>query len=153
MPVPIIPTQPNSRSRSSSNMVTSKAQKKFSAVGKRKTSIARIWLSTGEGAITVNGREMPNYFGRETLRMIIHQPFDVTGTAGKFAVTANVEGGGPSGQADALKYAISKALLAVNTDYRKPLRKAGLLTRDSRIVERKKYGHHGARKRPQYSKR
>ncbi|MBI2067564.1 MAG: 30S ribosomal protein S9 [Deltaproteobacteria bacterium] len=134
-------------------MVTARAPKHFSAVGKRKTSIARIFLKPGEGKIAVNDRELPNYFGRETLRMIVNQPFEVTGTAGKFDVQANLNGGGPSGQAEALRHAISRALLFVNADYRKPLRRAGLLTRDAREVERKKYGHRGARRRPQYSKR
>lgn len=134
-------------------MVPPKLPKKFAAVGKRKTSIARIWLFPGAGKIAVNGRELPEYFGRETLRFIIHQPFEITGTSGKFDIEANLAGGGPTGQAEALKYAIAKALLGINTDYRKPLRKAGLLTRDARIVERKKYGRRGARRRPQYSKR
>lgn len=134
-------------------MPTAKAPKRFLAIGKRKTSIARIWLTPGEGRILINGREIPSYFGRETLRFIVHQPFEVTGTAGKFDIEANVTGGGPTGQADALKHAISRALLEVNVDYRRPLRRAGLLTRDAREVERKKYGRRGARRRPQYSKR
>lgn len=134
-------------------MPTVKAPKRFLAIGKRKTSIARILLHPGEGKFLVNGRDLSNYFGREILRFIVHQPFDVTGTSGKFDLQASIRGGGSTGQAEALKYAIAKALLAVNTDYRKPLRKAGLLTRDARIVERKKYGRRGARRRPQYSKR
>ncbi len=134
-------------------MTQAKGPKKFPAIGKRKSAIARIWLTPGSGSILVNGREHPTYFGRETLRFIIHQPFDVTGTVGKFDVQANLIGGGLSSQAGALRHAISKALLQVNTDYRKPLRRAGLLTRDAREVERKKYGHRGARRRPQYSKR
>lgn len=134
-------------------MVTAKVPSRFPATGKRKTAIARIWLKPGEGQIEINGRPFDNYFGREALRIIIHQPFEVTGTVGKFNVTANLLGGGVSSQADALKHAISRALLAVNADYRKPLRRAGFLTRDSREVERKKYGHRGARRRPQYSKR
>ncbi len=134
-------------------MVTAKAPKRFQAIGKRKTAIARVWMVPGEGKITVNDREMNQYFGQEALRYLIAQPLETTGTTGKFDVSASIAGGGPAGQADALKYAISKALLAVNTDYRKPLRKAGFLTRDSRIVERKKYGRRGARRRPQYSKR
>jgi small subunit ribosomal protein S9 len=130
-----------------------KGPKKFSAVGKRKTSIARVFLLPGEGKIIINMREFDNYFGREALRYIVLQPFAATGTAGKYDVDASIKGGGPSGQADALKSAIAKALLATNPDHKKPLRTAGLLTRDSRIVERKKYGHRGARKRSQYSKR
>ncbi|MBI2083416.1 MAG: 30S ribosomal protein S9 [Deltaproteobacteria bacterium] len=134
-------------------MATAKAPSRYSSIGKRKTSIARIWLKPGEGQIEINGRPSNNYFGREALRIIIHQPFEVTGTVGKFNVSANLIGGGLSGQADALKHAISRALLSVNSDYRKPLRKAGFLTRDPREVERKKYGHRGARRRSQYSKR
>lgn len=130
-----------------------KKQTVYPALGKRKTSIARIYLASGDGKIEVNGRGFENYFGREVHRFIISQPFEATGTAGKFNIKANIKGGGPSGQADALKHAISRALLLVNADYRKPLRNAGLLTRDSREVERKKYGRRGARRSPQYSKR
>ncbi|MBI4374673.1 MAG: 30S ribosomal protein S9 [Deltaproteobacteria bacterium] len=130
-----------------------KAPTRFASIGKRKTSIARIWLKPGEGKIEINGRPSDNYFGREAYRVVIHQPFEVTGTVGKFDVSANLLGGGLTGQSDALRHAISRALLAVNADYRKPLRRAGYLTRDSREVERKKYGHRGARRRPQYSKR
>lgn len=134
-------------------MAQAKAPKPFATVGKRKTSIARIFLVPGAGKILVNEREMPIYFGRESLRFIIHQPFEATGSAGKYDVAARIVGGGPAGQADALKHAIAKALVLMNPDFRKPLRNAGLLTRDSRIVERKKYGCRGARRRPQYSKR
>jgi len=134
-------------------MVIAKLPKRFAAVGKRKTSIAQIWLKPGEGKFSINGLELLQYFGREALRFIIHQPLEITGTTGKFDIEAKLKGGGMSGQAAALKHAISKALLEVNADYRKPLRRAGLLTRDAREVERKKYGHRGARKRPQYSKR
>jgi len=134
-------------------MPPSKAPKSFHAVGKRKTAVARIWLTSGEGKIVVNDRTHSDYFGREALRMVIAQPFEITGTAGKFDVRGQIAGGGLPGQADALKYAISKALLAVNGEFRKPLRRAGFLTRDAREVERKKYGRRGARRRPQYSKR
>lgn len=130
-----------------------KGPKKFSAVGKRKTSIARVFILPGEGKIIINTREFNDYFGRESLRYVVLQPFQATGTTGQYDVSANIMGGGPSGQADALKCGIAKALLLTNPDHKKPLRTAGLLTRDSRIVERKKYGHRGARKRPQYSKR
>lgn len=130
-----------------------KAAKRIVTVGKRKTSIARIFMNSGQGTITVNEREFPDYFGRESHRYVVQQPFDVTSTAGQFDVSANILGGGPASQADALKCAIAKALLQVSPDHRKPLKVAGLLTRDARIVERKKYGRHGARKRPQYSKR
>ncbi len=130
-----------------------KGPKKFTAIGKRKTFIARVFLIPGEGKIVVNTREFDQYFGREALRYIVLQPLQVTNMLGKYDVSAKLVGGGPSGQADALKSAISKALLATNPDFKKPLRVAGLLTRDARIVERKKYGHRGARRRPQYSKR
>jgi len=132
---------------------TAKKKTEFSTTGKRKTSIARIWMEPGEGNYKINGRDFDDYFGREVHRFIVSQPFETTGTTGQFNIKANIKGGGSSGQADALKHAISRALLAVNEDYRKPLRKAGLLTRDSRKVERKKYGRRGARKSPQYSKR
>ena len=135
------------------NLANAKNQKRFGAVGKRKSAIARILLTPGEGKLLVNERDFPVYFGRESLRYVIGQPFEATGTAGKYDVVANIMGGGPAGQADALKSAIAKALLAMNPDFRKPLRSHGLLTRDDRIVERKKYGRRGARRRPQYSKR
>ena len=134
-------------------MPPARSPKRFTAVGKRKNSIARIFAIPGEGKILINEREMPAYFGREALRFIVHQPFEATGSAGKYDITANIIGGGPAGQADALKHAIAKVLVLINPDFRKPLRSAGLLTRDSRIVERKKYGRRGARRSPQYSKR
>lgn len=134
-------------------MATARAPKKNLVVGKRKTAIARIFMNSGSGKILVNEKDFPVYFGREALRFVVSQPFDVTGTVGKYDVDAKIVGGGPAGQADALKYAISKALLNVSPDFRKPLKIAGLLTRDARIVERKKYGRRGARRRSQYSKR
>lgn len=133
--------------------MATKPARRVLIVGKRKTSIARIYLTPGEGKILVNDRDFPSYFGRESLRFIVNQPLEVTGETGKHNIVANLMGGGPAGQADALKHAIAKALLQVNPDHRKVLRGAGLLTRDSRIVERKKYGHRGARRRSQYSKR
>ncbi len=123
------------------------------ATGKRKTSIARIWLEPGEGKFTVNEKALGDYFGRETCEMVVLQPFDVTGTRNQFDVTANVRGGGISGQSDAVRHGISKALLQYNADYKDALKKAGFLTRDSRVKERKKYGRRGARRRPQFSKR
>jgi len=130
------------------------AIKSFQGTGKRKLSIARVQLKPGEGKFSINGRDkLEAYFGRATSRMIILQPFEVTGNVDKFDVTANLRGGGISGQAEALRHGISKALLAMNPDYRKPLRKAGFITRDSRIKERKKYGLKKARKATQYSKR
>ena len=129
------------------------APKRFFGVGKRKSAVARLYLSPGTGEILVNERPFEQYFGRATLRMVILQPMEVTGNVGKFNVTATVFGSGPSGQAQALRHGISKALLSLNPDYRKPLHKNGYLTRDSRKVERKKYGHRKARKSTQYSKR
>ncbi len=127
--------------------------KRFYGVGRRKTSVARLFLTPGEGQITVNKRPFENYFPRESLRMVILQPIDTTGNLGKFNININVRGGGLSGQAGAVRHGVSRALLTLNPDYRKPLNKGGFLTRDSREVERKKYGHRKARKRSQYSKR
>jgi len=121
--------------------------------GKRKSSVARVRLLPGDGAVTVNERALEAYFGRETSRMIVNQPFDVTGTQGKYDVRVNVAGGGVAAQAVAIRHGITRALLTVDPDLRQSLKKAGFITRDSREVERKKYGRHKARKRPQYSKR
>lgn len=121
--------------------------------GRRKTSVARVWLRPGEGRIMVNARPLENYFGRATLRMIIFQPLKLTGLEGKYDVIANVRGGGSSGQAEAIRHGISRALLTVNEGLRQALRKAGFLTRDPRVKERKKYGQKGARARFQFSKR
>lgn len=121
--------------------------------GKRKEAIARVWIKPGTGVITINKRTLDNYFGRPVLRMVVRQPFEVTQTMDKFDVNVNVDGGGNSGQAGAIKHGISKALVEYNADLRPVLREAGFLTRDSRVVERKKYGRHKARKRPQFSKR
>ncbi len=128
--------------------------KRFLGTGKRKNSVARVVISPGDGKFTINGRDgIEKYFGRATSRMIVMQPLEVTGNLGKFDVLALLSGGGLSGQAGALRHGISRALLSMNQDYRKPLRKSGFLTRDAREKERKKYGLHKARKRPQYSKR
>ncbi|MFT4571155.1 MAG: small subunit ribosomal protein S9 [Hyphomicrobiaceae bacterium] len=121
--------------------------------GKRKTAIARVRMAPGTGTITVNGRTIEDYFPRPTSRMIIKQAFDVTGKGGVFDVRVRVCGGGISAQASAIRHGISRALLESDPDLRPSLKKAGLLTRDPRKVERKKYGRHKARKRPQYSKR
>ncbi|MBI2339834.1 MAG: 30S ribosomal protein S9 [Deltaproteobacteria bacterium] len=129
------------------------APKRFFGIGKRKTAVARLYLTPGTGDILVNERPFEQYFGRATLRMVILQPMEVTGNVGKFNVTATVFGSGPAGQAEAIRHGIAKALLSLNPDYRKPLRKNGYLTRDSREVERKKYGHRKARRSTQYSKR
>ena len=129
------------------------ADKVFTATGRRKTSVARVFLKPGKGKITINDRSLQEYFGRETARMIVMQPFDVTQTAGGFDIDVNVTGGGNSGQAGAIRHGITRALMLLNGDFRSPLKKAGFVTRDPRAVERKKYGRHKARKRPQYSKR
>jgi small subunit ribosomal protein S9 len=123
------------------------------AAGKRKTAVARVRLQRGAGEIVVNSRPLDNYFGRETSRMIVHQPFEVTNTLGQFRVEVNVRGGGMSAQAVAIRHGITRALLESDAELRPALKKAGFITRDSRKVERKKYGRHKARKRPQYSKR
>ena len=129
------------------------ADKVFTATGRRKTSVARVFLKPGKGKITINHRSLQEYFGRETARMIVLQPFDLTQTSGSFDIDVNVTGGGNSGQAGAIRHGITRALMQVNGDFRSPLKKAGFVTRDPRAVERKKYGRHKARKRPQYSKR
>jgi len=126
---------------------------RYYATGKRKNSIAKVWMMPGSGKITINDRTADQYFGRAVLKMIIRQPFEVTGTIDKFDVLASVAGGGESGQAGAIRHGISKALLAVDTESRGKLRKEGLLTRDPRTKERKKYGQKGARARFQFSKR
>ncbi len=129
------------------------ADKVFTATGRRKTSVARVYLRQGKGAISINARSLEKYFGRETARMIVLQPFQVTQTTGSFDIEVNVRGGGSSGQAGAIRHGITRALMQFNADLRSPLKKAGFVTRDPRAVERKKYGRHKARKRPQYSKR
>ncbi len=126
---------------------------RYYATGKRKNSIARVWMMPGSGKITINEKPMDQYFGRDVLKMIIRQPFEVTGTQDKFDVLVSVLGGGNSGQAGAIRHGISKALLAVDAESRGKLRKEGLLTRDPRAKERKKYGQKGARARFQFSKR
>jgi small subunit ribosomal protein S9 len=123
------------------------------ATGRRKTSVARVRLMSGDGAVRVNDRTLEDYFGRQTSRMLVHQPFEVTNTREGFNVIASVSGGGIAAQAEALRLGIARALIQANPELRGSLKKAGLLTRDPRAVERKKYGHHKARKRPQYSKR
>jgi small subunit ribosomal protein S9 len=129
------------------------ADKVFTATGRRKTSIARVFLKHGKGRITINNRSLQEYFGRETARMIVMQPFDLTQTTGSFDIDVNVTGGGNSGQAGAIRHGITRALMLLNSEFRSPLKKAGFVTRDPRSVERKNYGRHKARKRPQYSKR
>ena len=126
---------------------------RFHAVGRRKTSVARVYLKPGSGKWEVNGRTLGDYFPRASLVQLIQQPFTVTDTLGAFDVKANVNGGGVTGQAGALRLGIARALVTVDEQHRRKLREQGLLTRDSRAVERKKPGQPGARKRFQFSKR
>jgi small subunit ribosomal protein S9 len=125
----------------------------FLGTGRRKTAVARVRLLTGSGKIVVNGRPFENYFMTETLRGVVTQPFNVTQTAGRFDVQVNVSGGGPAGQAGAVRHGIARALIEADATLRPTLKADGLLTRDPRMRERKKYGQPGARKRFQYSKR
>ena len=125
----------------------------FYGTGRRKKSIARVRVVPGTGVVTVNDRDVKEYFGLETLELIIGQPFAVTSTAGKFDVIVRVQGGGLSGQAGAIRHGIARALLQADESYRVLLKKAGLLTRDPRMKERKKYGLKAARRAPQFSKR
>jgi small subunit ribosomal protein S9 len=125
----------------------------YYGTGRRKTSVARVWLRPGAGAIRVNQRPFEDYFPRETLRMIICQPLQLTNTLGQFDATINVGGGGPTGQAGAVRHGIARALLEFDLQLRQALKRAGLLTRDPRMKERKKYGQPGARSKFQYSKR
>ncbi len=125
----------------------------FYGTGRRKKSVARVRIYPGSGAITINGRDIDDYFGLDTLKLIINQPYGVTGTEGKFDIVANVKGGGMSGQAGAIRHGLARALLTVDENYRAALKKAGFLTRDPRMKERKKYGLKAARRAPQFSKR
>ena len=126
----------------------------YYATGKRKTSIARVHLRPGTGEVQLNGKSMDDYYGgHEALKMLVKQPFAITETIEKFDVLANIQGGGPASQAGALRHGISRALCEFNLELRKRLKKAGFLTRDARIKERKKYGQKGARRRFQFSKR
>ncbi len=129
------------------------SDERHKSTGKRKNAIARVRLQSGSGKMLINSRPIENYFGRETSRMIIMQPFELTQTVGRFDTFINVQGGGLSGQAGAIRHGISKALLEVDSAYRSTLKAAGFLTRDSRIKERKKYGKRGARASFQFSKR
>jgi small subunit ribosomal protein S9 len=125
----------------------------YNATGRRKTSTARVLLSTGNGQIMVNDKPLDSYFPRETLRMMIRQPLELTGMIGKLNISATVEGGGLTGQAGALRHGIARVLTMLDSDLRPRLKKEGFLTRDPRMKERKKYGQKGARKRFQFSKR
>jgi small subunit ribosomal protein S9 len=129
------------------------AEIQYNATGRRKTSVARVTLSPGDGQITVNKKPADVYFPRETLRMVIRQPIEIAGITGKYNITAVVTGGGPSGQAGAVRHGITRAIVDMNSDFRSRLKKEGFITRDPREKERKKYGQKGARKRFQFSKR
>ncbi len=125
----------------------------FYGTGRRKKSIARVRIIPGSGVITINGRDIDDYFGLETLKLIVNQPFGVTGTVGKFDIISTVKGGGISGQAGAIRHGLARALLQADENYRPALKAAGFLTRDPRMKERKKYGLKAARRASQFSKR
>ena len=129
------------------------AQPYFYGTGRRKKSIARVRIVPGSGVITINGRDIDDYFGLETLKLIVRQPLNLTGTADKFDIVCRVAGGGVTGQAGAIRHGIARALLQADAELRPELKKAGFLTRDPRMKERKKYGLKGARRAPQFSKR
>ncbi len=123
------------------------------STGRRKCAVARVWMQPGEGKIVINHREVDDYFGRATSKMILRQPMELTETNGKYDIYVTVRGGGLSGQADAIKHGITRSLMKIDGGYRPALKKAGYVTRDPRIKERKKYGQRGARARFQFSKR
>jgi len=129
------------------------SEERYQATGKRKSAVARVWMWPGEGQITINKRPIDDYIKRETAKMVVRQPLELTETSGRYDIYVNVRGGGLSGQAGAIKHGIARALIEINPQFRSVLKKAGLITRDSRIKERKKYGQRGARARFQFSKR
>ena len=130
------------------------AKEQYYGTGRRKSSVARVRLVPGKGSVTINGRDIDEYFGLDTLKVIVRQPLELTSTTAKFDVIAKVEGGGFTGQAGAIRHGIARALLEVDADaFRATLKQAGFLTRDSRMKERKKYGLKAARRAPQFSKR
>jgi len=129
------------------------AEARYYGTGRRKSSVARVYLIPGNGKITINKRDIDDYFGLDTLKLIVRQPLELTGMLDKFDVKVNVYGGGTTGQAGAIRHGISRALLEADADFRPPLKKAGFLTRDPRMKERKKYGLKAARRAPQFSKR
>jgi small subunit ribosomal protein S9 len=133
--------------------MATKTDKRIYATGRRKTSVARVWITPGKGLVSINGVSIIDYFKRETLKMVIEQPMETVDLLGKIDIYATVNGGGLTGQAGAFRLGISRAMVAMQEDLRGPLRKAGFLTRDARMVERKKCGQPGARKRFQFSKR
>jgi small subunit ribosomal protein S9 len=129
------------------------AEERYHAVGKRKSAVARVWLKPGSGLITINKRPIDEFITRETDKLLIRHPLELTDTLDKYDISINVRGGGTSGQAGAIRHGLSRALVGLNPELRGPLKKANLLTRDSRVKERKKYGLRGSRARFQYSKR
>ena len=130
-----------------------KKNEKWGATGRRKSSIARVQLSAGKGLYIINKRSIEDYFGRDTLKMILKQPLELINIDGKYDINVKVSGGGLTGQAEAIRLGIARCIQQINPDHRLPLKQAGMLTRDSRSVERKKYGQPGARKKFQFSKR
>ena len=130
-----------------------KKNEKWGAIGRRKSSIARVQLTAGKGLYIINRRPIEDYFGRDTLKMILKQPLELINMDGKYDINVKVNGGGLTGQAEAIRLGIARCIQQLNPDYRLPLKQAGMLTRDSRSVERKKYGQPGARKKFQFSKR
>ena len=150
-----IPIQLNSPKQSLYNRrnMMPKKNESWNATGRRKSSIARVMMSAGKGSFTINKREIKEYFGRNTLKMVLEQPLDILQVNDKYDISVKVNGGGLSGQAGAIRLGIARCLEQINADYRAPLKEAGMMTRDSREVERKKYGQPGARKRFQFSKR
>ncbi|MBO4799862.1 MAG: 30S ribosomal protein S9 [Lachnospiraceae bacterium] len=129
------------------------ANSRYYGTGRRKSSVARVYMAPGTGKITINKRDIDDYFGLETLKVVVRQPLEATETAGKYDITVNVRGGGYTGQAGAIRHGISRALLKADDEFRPVLKKAGFLTRDPRMKERKKYGLKAARRAPQFSKR
>lgn len=129
------------------------AEARYYGTGRRKSSVARVYLVPGTGKVTINKKDIEEYFGLETLKLIVRQPLETTGTVGKFDVLVNVHGGGTTGQAGAIRHGIARALIEADADFRAPLKKAGFLSRDPRMKERKKYGLKAARRAPQFSKR
>ena len=134
-------------------MMYQSAKPYFYGTGRRKKSIARVRIVPGTGVITINGRDIDEYFGLETMKLIVNQPFGVTNTVGKFDIICRVNGGGFSGQAGAIRHGVARALIKADAEYQPLLKKAGFLTRDPRMKERKKYGLKAARRAPQFSKR
>ncbi|NPV54032.1 MAG: 30S ribosomal protein S9 [Firmicutes bacterium] len=129
------------------------AQLRYYGTGRRKCAVARVWLTPGSGNITINGKPLSEYFGRKILEIVVKEPLRLAGMLDRYDVTASVEGGGTTGQAGAVRHGIARALLNVGQELRSPLKRAGLLTRDPRMKERRKYGLKKARKAPQFSKR